>query len=99
MLTEDRDQCKRNEKEVTYDTEVITEFSAEEIKDLLRGMKNGKASGSGWIPVVLYKNSPDIVIEILTKIYNKCIKGEKIPNEWKLAYTKKAPKQNVSTEG
>lgn len=46
-------------------------------------MKNNKSSGSGGIPVELYKFSPNVVLEILTVIFNKYVKGEEIPSEWK----------------
>jgi len=46
-------------------------------------MKNRKAAGPGELQIELIKNVPSGVYEILARIFNKCLQGEEIPQEWK----------------
>lgn len=48
-------------------------ISKKEVKKTLREMKNDKASGPGGNPIELVKHGPDILIEKLADIFNKCL--------------------------
>ena len=60
--------------------EVVTE---EEVKTALKKMKTGKARGPDDIPVEVWLILGDVGIEWLTKLMNKLLKGEKMPDEWR----------------
>lgn len=88
LLTENRNECLGEIDEVLVNNEIdIQAINKEEVKKELREMKNGKAPGPGDIPIELVKHGPDILIEILVDIFNKClIEGQEIPADWNLAY-------------
>lgn len=88
LLTENRDEFLGEIDEVTaINEECMQIINKKEIKNALREMKNGKAPGPGDIPVELVKYGPDILIEMLADIFNKCLmEGQNIPEDWNLAY-------------
>jgi hypothetical protein len=56
-----------------------------EVKETLRRMKNHKAPGPEGIQTELLKYAPRITSEHATELFNDCLFGEDIPEEWKLA--------------
>ena len=49
--------------------------------------KTGKSAGPGNIPIELIKYGPDILLEIVANIFNKCLlHGDDIPEDWNIAY-------------
>ena len=46
-------------------------------------MKNGKAVAPNDIPVEIWKCLGDIALEFLTKLYNRTMESERMPEEWK----------------
>lgn len=62
------------------------DISVHEIRKELMAMKNNKAPGPGGVPVELLKHAPDVTLEYLAEIFNKCLKGEAVPKDWKSAY-------------
>lgn len=52
----------------------------------MQKLKNIEAPGPGNLPAELVKNGTPKVIEHITKLFQKCINGEQVPNEWKLFY-------------
>ena len=88
LLTENRPKFKEVEVCIDeVDNSEVQEITVREIKDALNNTKNGKASGPGNIPIELVKYSPDILIQILMLMFNKClINGDNIPEDWNIAY-------------
>jgi len=88
LLREDRPQfTARSIPEETNIRADIDKISVAELKKALKYMKNGKAAGPGGIPIELVKHGPDILLENLVEIYNKCLmEGDDIPNDWKIGY-------------
>ena len=64
----------------------MTEITTQEISRAVKGMENRKAAGPGGPQIDLIKNAPSGVHEILARIFNKCLQGEEIPEEWKKAH-------------
>ena len=46
-------------------------------------MKNGKAVGPDDIPVDVWKCLGEIALEFLTKLYNRTMESERMPEEWR----------------
>ena len=58
------------------------EFSADEIKRMLKKLNNGKAKGWDNIPNEALKNLPDSMIDMLTLLYNKIKSSGQLPRGW-----------------
>ncbi|WP_048327963.1 RNA-directed DNA polymerase, partial [Streptococcus dysgalactiae] len=72
---------KRGEGEVRE--EFTQDISKEEVRRVLRKMKNGKAVGVDQIPVEAWKSLDDEGVDILWDLMGKLAKQEKIPEEWR----------------
>ncbi|GJQ74594.1 hypothetical protein Trydic_g21454 [Trypoxylus dichotomus] len=57
-----------------------------EVKRALMESKNQKAAGPGGILTELIKNGPDILIEYTTVLFNRCLQGEDVLEDWNLSY-------------
>ena len=49
----------------------------------MKRMKNGKAVGPDDIPVEVWKCLGEIALEFLTKLYNRTMESERMPEEWR----------------
>lgn len=65
--------------------EAIDEPTREEVKNVVKSLKNGKAPGGDMIPVELIKNGGPILEEYLYRLIVKIWRTEKIPVEWQEA--------------
>ena len=71
------------------ETEVVNEevncVSREEVKNALRRMKKGKAVGPDELPVEVWKcmGEMGIFVEFLTRLFNRLLVGERMPEEWR----------------
>ena len=61
----------------------VEQVREEETKTALKKMKKGKARGPDDIPVEVWLILGDVGIEWLTKLINKLLKWEKVPDEWR----------------
>ena len=70
----------------TEEVEVVNEklncVSREEVKNTLRRMKKGKAVGSDELPLEVWKCMGEMGIKFLTKLFNRLLVGERMPEEW-----------------
>ena len=66
------------EKKVMKEMEEITEM-----KTALKKRKKGKARGPDDIPVEVWLILGDVGIGFLTKLMNRLLKGERMPDEWR----------------
>lgn len=88
LLTEKRAQFSDGEieRQEVEETEVnVTAITSAEIRQSVLQMRNGKAPGPGNINVELMKAAPDILMDVLAIIFNKCLNGCEPPREWKKA--------------
>ena len=53
-----------------------------EVKNALRRMKKGKAVGPDELPVEVWKCMEKMGIEFLTRLFNRLLMGERMPEEW-----------------
>ena len=57
--------------------------SGEEVKNALRRMKKGKAVGPDELPIEVWKCMGEMGIKFLTRLFNRLLMGERIPEEWR----------------
>ncbi|XP_044762034.1 uncharacterized protein LOC123319231 [Coccinella septempunctata] len=87
LLTEKRKDFELNNVRVEPSTvSPVEEITVEKVREALRRSKNGKAAGPGNIPIELVKYGPDILLETITGLFNRCLKGDRVPEDWNLAY-------------
>ena len=78
---------KENDKDPrTEEAEVVNKeancVNREEINSLRR-MKKGKAVGPDELPVEVWKCMGDMGIKFLTRLFNRLLVGERMPEEWR----------------
>ena len=61
----------------------VEKISKEEVRENMKRMKNGKAVGPDDIPVEVWKCLGEIALEFLTKLYNRTMESERMPEEWR----------------
>jgi len=86
LLTEERTEFLTTEQHEHKHDQQVTEITTQEVSRAVKGMKNRKAAGPGGLQIELIENAPSGVYEILARIFNKCLQGEEIPQEWKKAH-------------
>ena len=79
---------EENKREpMTEEIEVVNEevncISREEIKNALRRTKKGKAVGPDELPVEVWKCMREMGIKFLTRLFNRLLMGEWMPEEWR----------------
>ncbi|CAB0019825.1 unnamed protein product, partial [Nesidiocoris tenuis] len=57
------------------------EFSRDELKAVLRGVRSGKAPGVDGIPYEFFKEAPDLFLDLLLKAYNDIYKKGILPDD------------------
>ena len=78
---------KNNRDPRTEEAEVVNEevncVSREEVKNALRTMKKGKAVGPDELPVKVWKCMEKMGTEFLTRLFNRLLMSERMPEEWR----------------
>ena len=78
---------ENNKDPKTEETEVINKevncVSREEVKNAIRRMKTGKAVGPDELPEEVGKCMGKMEIKFLTKLINRLLVGERMPEEWR----------------
>ena len=64
----------RNENDKTY--------TRKEFDSVLNNMKDGRAMGSDSTSNEMIKNSPEIILDMLFKFVNLCLKKSLVPKSW-----------------
>ena len=62
-----------------FSDEVVPLFTVTEVKDLICGVRDGRAPGYDHVSSLLLKNSGDAVARFLTSIYNEIISTGEVP--------------------
>ena len=68
---------------MTEEAEVVNEEVSREVKNTLRRMKKGKVVGPDELPVEVWKCMGKMRIEFLTRLFNRLLMGEWMPEEWR----------------
>ena len=76
---------ENNRDPSTEEAEVVNEevncISREEVKNALRRIKKGKAVGPDELPVEVWKCMEKMGIKVLTKLFNRLLMGEYMPEK------------------
>ena len=80
---------ENNREPRTEEAEVVNEevncVSIEEVKNELRMMKKGKAVGPDELLVEVWKCIGEMGIKFLTRLFNRLLIGERMPEEWRIS--------------
>ena len=82
LMNEENNKDPRTE-EVEVVNEEVNCISREEVKNALRKMKKGKAVGPDELPVEVWKCMGKIGFKFLTRLFNRLLMGERMPEEWR----------------
>ena len=82
LMNEENNREPRTEEPEVVNKEVNC-ISREEVKNVLRRMKKGKTVGPDELPVEVWKCMGEMGIEFLTRLFNRLLMGERMPEEWK----------------
>ena len=61
----------------------VESISKEDVRENIQRMKNGKTVGPNDIPVEEWKCLGESALKFLTKLYNRTMESERIPEEWR----------------
>ena len=82
LMNLENNRDPRTEKAEVVNKEVNC-VSREEVKNALRRMKKGKAVGPDELPVEVWKCIGKMGIKFLTRLFNRLLVGERMPEEWR----------------
>ena len=78
---------ENNRESRTEEAEVVNKevncVSREEVKNALTRMKKGKAVGPDELPIEVWKCMGEMGIKFLTRLFNRLLMGERMPEEWR----------------
>ena len=78
---------ENNRDSKTGEVEVVNEevncVSREEVKNAQRRLKKGKAFGPDELPVEVWKYMGEMGIKFLTRLFDRLLVSERIPEEWR----------------
>ena len=78
----DRERERRENDGERVNLEVKS-ISKEEVRENMQRMKNGKAVGPDDIRVEVWKCLGESALKFLTKLYNRTMESERMPEEWR----------------
>ena len=82
LMNEENNRDPRTEEAEVINEEVNC-VSREEVKNAVRRMKKGKAVGPDELPVEVWKCMGEMGIKFLTRLFNRLLMGERMPEEWR----------------
>jgi hypothetical protein len=56
------------------------------VKMTIKSLKSNASSGVGGVPAELLKSGTEKLYELLRQIFERCVNGEGIPDDWKMGY-------------
>jgi len=63
---------------ITLDIEIV--------KMTVKSLKRKTSCGVGGVPAELLKSGTEKLYELLRQIFERCLNGDKIPNDWKIGH-------------
>ena len=81
-MNEENNREPQTEKAEVVNKEVNC-ISKKKVKNALRRMKKGKAVGPDELPIKVYKCMRQMGIKFLTRLFNRLLMGEWMPEEWR----------------
>ena len=82
LMNEENNRDPRTEEAEVVNEEVNC-ISREQVKNALRRMKKGKLVGPDELPVEVWKCMGKMGIKFLTRLFNRLLMGERMPEEWR----------------
>uniref|UniRef100_A0A3B3ILM2 Endonuclease/exonuclease/phosphatase domain-containing protein n=1 Tax=Oryzias latipes TaxID=8090 RepID=A0A3B3ILM2_ORYLA len=82
LMNVENDRERREEDVVVVEQEVA-EIGKDEVRKALKRMKSGKAVGPDDVPVEVWKCLGETAVEFLTRLFNRILESEKMPEEWR----------------
>ena len=82
LMNEENNRDPRTDEAEVVNKEVNC-ISREEVKNALRKMKKSKAAGPDELPVEVWKCMGKMGIEFLTRLFNRLLMGEQMPEKWR----------------
>ena len=67
----------------TTNVQAVPDISKSEVWKSMQSMKNGKALGPDGIPAEAWKCLGEPAVEFLTSLFNRILRGEPMPDEWR----------------
>ena len=61
----------------------VQKISAEDVRAAMNRMKIGKAVGPDDIPVEVWRCLGELAVDFLTRLFNKILEDERMPDEWR----------------
>ena len=77
------DKTNIQEEELVGEEDLEKEFTLEEVNEVVKSLKNGKAKGVDLVPHEAVKNGSDSLKEAVVKLFNLVKKQGKVPELWK----------------
>ena len=74
---------ERRLDEVEIVNQEMQQISAEEVRAAMNRMKTGKTVRPDDIPVEAWKCLGELAINFLTRLFNKILEDERMPDEWR----------------
>ena len=82
LMNEENNRDPRTEEAEVVNEEVNC-VSREEVKNALRMIKKGKAVGPNELPIEVWNCMGEMGIKFLTRLFNRLLVGEQMPEEWR----------------
>ena len=82
LMNEENNKDPRTEVAEVVNEEINC-VSRKEVENALRKMKKGKAVGPDELPVEVWKCMGKMGIKFLTRLFNRLLMGERMPEEWR----------------
>ncbi|KAK3553397.1 hypothetical protein QTP70_003561 [Hemibagrus guttatus] len=82
LMNEENEREKRVEG-VNSVEQKVDKMRKDEVRKTLKRMKSGKAVGPDDIPVEVWKCLGEAAVEFLTSLFNRVLKSERMPEEWR----------------
>ncbi|KAI3437513.1 uncharacterized protein J3R85_005279 [Psidium guajava] len=97
----DRDEVDLVDASDELNRRFVRRIRAQEVQDALKKMKTSKALGPDGVPIEVWRCLGNVAISWLTKLFNKILQANKMPNEWRNSmivpiYKNKGDIQNCS---
>ena len=83
LMNKENDSENPRTEEAEMVNEEINCISREEVKNALKRMNKGKVVGPDELPVEIRKCMGEMGIKFLTRLFNRLLMGERIPEEWR----------------
>jgi hypothetical protein len=64
------------------------------LKMTIKSLKNNTSRGVGGGPAELLKSGTEKLYELLRQVFERCLNGDKIPNDWKIGHISKKGKSD-----